>query len=70
MNYVNENFNMILSPGTVYSVIYSLERQNLIMANRVGEKRLYSITQTGQQKMDTFVSLKNEIMDLIKNVIQ
>jgi DNA-binding PadR family transcriptional regulator len=70
MNYVNDNFNIILSPGTVYSTIYSLERQNCLVGNHVGDKRCYSITETGLQKIETFVSLKSEIIDLIKNLVQ
>jgi DNA-binding PadR family transcriptional regulator len=70
MTYVNENFDVMISPGTVYSTICSLERQNFIVGNTVGEKRFYSITETGKQKIDTFVSLKSEIVDLIKNVVQ
>jgi DNA-binding PadR family transcriptional regulator len=70
MTYVNENFDIMLSPGTVYSTIYSLERQNCLVGNHVGEKRCYSITETGQQRIETYVSLKNEIIDLIKNLVQ
>jgi DNA-binding PadR family transcriptional regulator len=70
MTYVNENFDVMISPGTVYSTIYSLERQNFIVGNPVGEKRFYSLTETGQQQIGTYVSLKYDILDLIKNVIQ
>ncbi len=70
MTYVNENFDIMLSPGTVYSTIYSLERDNCIVGNHVGEKRFYTITETGQQRIETYVSLKSEIIDLIKNLVQ
>lgn len=69
MTYVNENFDIMLSPGTVYSTIYALERQNCLVGSHVGDKRCYSITETGQQRIETYVSMKTEITDLINNLV-
>jgi DNA-binding PadR family transcriptional regulator len=46
---LHRKFHLLTSPGTVYSVIYSLERQNLIEGRMAMGKRLYRLTSQGEK---------------------
>lgn len=48
LNYFHEKFDLLISPGTVYSVLYSMERDGLIKARGVDRKRIYTLTPKGE----------------------
>jgi len=48
LTYFHNRFDLLVSPGTVYSVLYSMERKGLIKAQGVDRKRVYSLTTKGQ----------------------
>lgn len=56
MNYIRKKHNFLLSPGTIYSTLYAMERKGLIEGSYQGKKRLYTITKTG---VDMTISIKN-----------
>ncbi len=45
MAYLQNKFGVSLSSGTVYGILYSMERQDLIEGFMIGNKRMYRITQ-------------------------
>jgi DNA-binding PadR family transcriptional regulator len=48
LTYFHEKFDFFVSPGTVYSVLYSMERNGLIKARGVDRKRIYALTPKGE----------------------
>jgi DNA-binding PadR family transcriptional regulator len=44
----HQKFDFLVSPGTVYSVLYSMERDGLIKARGLDRKRVYTLTQKGE----------------------
>ena len=48
LTHFHEKFDLLVSPGTVYSVLYSMERNGLIKARGVDRKRLYTLTPKGE----------------------
>lgn len=48
LTYFHEKFDLLVSPGTVYSVLYSMERNGLIKARGVDRKRIYTLTPKGE----------------------
>jgi len=48
LTHFHEKFDLLVSPGTVYSVLYSMERKGLIKAHDVDRKRLYTLTLKGE----------------------
>jgi DNA-binding PadR family transcriptional regulator len=48
LTYFHEKFDLLVSPGTVYSVLYSMERKGLIKARGVDRKRIYTLTPEGE----------------------
>ena len=48
ITYFHRKFDFLVSPGTVYSVLYSMERNGLIKAREVDRKRIYTLTSEGE----------------------
>jgi DNA-binding PadR family transcriptional regulator len=48
LTYLHQKFDLLVSPGTVYSVLYSLERKGLTKARGVDRKRIYTLTPEGE----------------------
>jgi DNA-binding PadR family transcriptional regulator len=51
IGFINETFGGMLSPGTVYSTLYSIERKGLIKGVSEGRKTVYKLTDEGQEVM-------------------
>jgi len=49
MNYVHKQFGVLLSPGTIYPVLYQLERQGLVTSMEQDRRRVYSLTMAGRR---------------------
>jgi DNA-binding PadR family transcriptional regulator len=52
LSYLHEKFDFLVSPGTVYSVLYSMERNGLIKARGVDRKRVYALTSKGEATIE------------------
>jgi DNA-binding PadR family transcriptional regulator len=52
LNHLHRDFDFSVSPGTVYSVLYSMERKGLIEARGVDRKRVYTLTPKGQKAIE------------------
>jgi DNA-binding PadR family transcriptional regulator len=48
LTYFHGKFDLLVSPGTVYAVLYSMERKGLIKAQGVDRKRIYTLTTKGE----------------------
>jgi DNA-binding PadR family transcriptional regulator len=48
LTYFHHKFDLLVSPGTVYSVLYSMERNGVIKARGVDRKRIYALTPKGE----------------------
>ena len=46
--YFHKGFDLLISPGTVYATLYSMERNGLIKARGESRKRIYSLTPKGE----------------------
>jgi DNA-binding PadR family transcriptional regulator len=47
--FVNETFGGMMSPGTVYATLYSIERKGLIKGVPEGRKTVYKLTDEGRE---------------------
>lgn len=47
-SFVNDRFGGILSPGTVYATLYTIERKGLIEGKSDGRKTVYALTEKGK----------------------
>ena len=64
---IHEEYDLVISPSTVYSSIYHLERRNLIRGESKENARFYSLTEKGvavteiilnhQKKISSYLSM-------------
>jgi DNA-binding PadR family transcriptional regulator len=66
---VHRRFNVLVSSGTVYSLLYSLERKGLVTADMDQRKRVYTLTEKGEQTLETVGRANVEINGLVQNLI-
>lgn len=62
LTYFHDEFDFLVSPGTVYSVLYSMERDGLIKDNGKDRKRIYGLTPKGEAKIKA-ISESNEVLE-------
>jgi DNA-binding PadR family transcriptional regulator len=67
---VHRRFGMLLSPGMVYSRLYSMEREGLIKGDCVEEKRVYNLTDSGAEMINSLLQTRVRILDLIQTVFE
>ena len=69
ISYIHETFGVLLSSGTVYSHIYSMERDGLIKGDWDTKKRVYNITEKGQQSLKTISENNVEMLNVLQKVL-
>jgi DNA-binding PadR family transcriptional regulator len=68
MSFVREEFNTLLSAGTIYAFLYSLERDGFIIGEDTRKKKTYMLTQKGKNKIKIVLDAKPRILDLIADL--
>ena len=66
---IHKRFNVLVSSGTVYSLLYSLERKGWVAADLENRKRVYTLTEKGEQTLETVGRANGEINGLVQNLI-
>ena len=66
IEYVFRKFNILVSSGVVYSTLYAMEREGLIVGTWSGRKRIYQITPEGKKIIKTI----REQFDAINSIFQ
>jgi DNA-binding PadR family transcriptional regulator len=66
---IHRRFDVLVSSGTVYSLLYSLERKGLVTADLDSRKRVYTLTEKGEQIVETVGRANGEINGLVQNLI-
>jgi DNA-binding PadR family transcriptional regulator len=65
----HKKFRMLLSAGSAYSVLYALERKNLIEGAMTEGKRTYKLTKKGEETIEKILRNRNQINHLIKSIL-
>jgi len=63
-----DRFNFLPSSGSVYSLLYALERGGLIEGGWSGRKRIYTLTSKGEEISESALTLYGKIVSLITNM--
>jgi len=66
---IHKRFNVLVSSGTVYSLLYSLERKGLVIADVDQRKRVYTLTDKGSETLETVGRANREINGLVQTLI-
>ena len=68
MELVHQEFGVLVSSGTVYACLYSMERDGLIEGKDARNKRVYSLTEKGENKIKKISEAKENILDLLTKI--
>ncbi len=60
---VHKKFGVFVSSGTVYSLLYSLERDGLIKGVWNDRKRVYELSEKGEQNIEVITKANEEIQN-------
>jgi DNA-binding PadR family transcriptional regulator len=69
ISYFHQRFDFMVSPGTVYAILYSLERKGLIQANDMGNKRTYKLTIKGKEALKLITGSLDSLTAFFRKVL-
>jgi len=69
LSYIHKTYDYLVSSGTDYSLLYSLEREELIQGVVVGQKRVFQLTAKGEKMIDTILAADNGLLCSVKNLV-
>jgi DNA-binding PadR family transcriptional regulator len=69
IGFIHSKFRMLVSSGTVYSLLYSMERKGLIRGRWDQKKRIYMLTKKGEEIIKAILNANNEIQSLVKSLL-
>ena len=70
MSYIHNKFNLLISSGTIYSLLYSLERNGLVEGVWDERKRIYKLTEKGQKTIATILNASDNIKGFMGNLLK
>jgi len=68
--FIHNKFHLLVSSGTVYSLLYSLERDSLITGVWNQRKRVYKLTEKGEETIKTIMSANDKIQYLMASLLK
>jgi len=70
ISYINAKFNLLVSSGTVYSLLYSLERNGLVEGVWKERKRTYKLTDKGEETISTILGAQEKIKAFLSSILK
>ena len=67
--YIHNKFGILVSSGTVYSLLYSMERDDLIRGVWAKRKRVYELTDKGERSIEAILNANDKIKILMTNLL-
>lgn len=67
---IHRRFGVLVSSGTVYSLMYSLERDGLIKGVWDQRKRVYKLTEKGEGDIKAVTKANAEIQKFLRNILK
>lgn len=69
IGYIHDKFGVLLSSGTIYSHLYALEREGLIISNYNSKTRVYELTEAGEQALQLASKTNLELLNVLQNML-
>lgn len=69
ITFVHNRFRFLVSSGTVYSLLYSMEREGLIEGSWNQGKRVYTLTTKGEKTIEAILKANEKILHFMKNIL-
>ena len=70
IGFIHKRFDVLVSAGTVYSLLYSLERKGLVKGELTQGKRVYVLTEKGEDTIDTILRSKEEVLRFTRTILE
>ncbi|MCW4017069.1 MAG: PadR family transcriptional regulator [Candidatus Bathyarchaeota archaeon] len=70
ISYIHNKFQLLVSSGTIYSLLYSLERNGLIEGVWDERKRTYQLTKKGTHTINTILNVNQDIKTFVSNFLK
>jgi len=70
ISFIHKKFRLLVSSGTVYSLLYSLERDGLIEGKFSNRKRVYALTEKGEETVQTIQEASEQIQIFMSNLFK
>lgn len=70
IQFINRKFRVLLSSGTVYQTLYSLERRELIKGMFNERKRFYMLTEKGKERIEAILRESQKIQLLVMSLLK
>ena len=65
---IHKRYDILVSSGTVYSLLYSLEQEGVIRGAQNQRKRVYELTEKGEQSLGDIMRVNGDIQNLLKKI--
>jgi DNA-binding PadR family transcriptional regulator len=70
ISFIHNKFHLLVSSGTVYSLLYSLERNGLIEGAWNERKRVYKLTEKGRKTIETILNANDKINNFVTALLR
>jgi len=70
ITYIHTKFGFLVSSGTVYSLLYSLERSGLVDGVWVERKRVYRLTEKGTSTIQSILNSQDKIKSFMTTILK
>jgi DNA-binding PadR family transcriptional regulator len=68
--FIHNKFRLLVSSGTIYSLLYSLERDGLIAGSWNQRKRVYKLTDKGEETIKAIMNANDRIQYLMTSLLK
>ena len=70
ISYIHNKFGFLVSSGAVYSLLYSLERNDLVEGVWIERKRVYKLTEKGAKTIETILNSQDKIRSFMTTMLK
>jgi len=69
ISHIHKKYGILMSSGTIYSLMYSMERKDLIKGRQNQRKRVYVLTEKGEQNIKAITKANDKIQSFLRNML-
>jgi len=69
VRFIYEKFGVLVSSGTVYSRLYTLERNGWIKGISTKRKRVYALSEESEQNIEPILDANIKVQSLLRNML-
>lgn len=70
LSYIHNKYDYLVSSGTVYSLLYAMERKGYIKGTLKGKKRMFVLTNNGEEVIDEILEANDGLLGLVNDLIK